>query len=492
MNINAALAQSNIDPLLLLKRLESERDRRLAENRLAHYAPYAKQAEFHALGATKRERLLRAGNQLGKTLAAGMEVAMHLTGRYPDWWRGRRFDRPVVAWVGGVTAEATRDGAQRILLGRTGSFGTGTIPAKDIHGSPLGRQGVADAVAIAKCTHASGGISTIIFKSYDQGREKWQGDTIDICWFDEEPPEDIYTEGLTRTNAPEKGRSGITFLTFTPLLGMSNVVSRFLMEDNPDRADVVMTIEDVEHYTEEQKASIIASYPAHERAARTKGEPTMGAGRVFPVLEEAIAWEPVELPRACRRIIGLDIGWDHPTAAAWLSYDPESDVIYVTDAYRVREQTPVIHAAAIKARSKNLKIPVAWPHDGLQHDKGSGEQIASLYREQGLDMLPEQATFLDGGNGVEAGVAEMLTRMQTGRWKVAKHLTDWFEEFRLYHRKPKGPLGIPEIVKIKDDLLSASRYGMMMLRFARVIQPQNGGAYSWNGRSSSAASWKTA
>lgn len=492
MNIAAALADRGIDPAILLKRLESERERRLAENRLAHYRPYAKQAEFHALGATKRERLLRAGNQLGKTLAAGMEVAMHLTGRYPDWWQGRRYERPTTFWVGGVTAEATRDGAQRILLGRVGQLGTGTIPAKEIHGQPLSRQGVADAVAIAKAKHVSGGISTVILKSYDQGREKWQGDTVDGVWFDEEPPEDIYTEGLTRTNAPEKGRSGITFLTFTPLLGMSNVVARFLMEENEDRSDTVMTIEDVDHYTPEQRASIIASYPPHEREARTKGIPTLGSGRIFPVLEESIVWEPVPLPKTCRRIIGLDFGWDHPTAAAWLSYDPESDIIYLTDAYRVREQTPIIHAAAIKLRSKNQKIPVAWPHDGLQHDKGSGDQLAKLYREQGLEMLPERATFLDGSNGVEAGVTEMLTRMQTGRWKVARHLSEWFEEFRLYHRAPKGPLGIPEIVKIKDDLLSASRYGMMMLRFARVIQPAGNGAYNGYGRSAGGQSWKTA
>jgi hypothetical protein len=105
-------------------------------------------------------------------------------------------------------------------------------------------------------------------------------------------------------------------------------------------------------------------------------------------------------------------------------------------------------------------LPWAWPHDGLQHDKGSGEQLAAQYRAQGLKMLPMRATFEDGSSGVEAGIAEMLDRMQTGRFKVFAHLNDWFEEFRLYHRKD----GL--IVKAGDDLLSAARYARMMRRHA--------------------------
>jgi hypothetical protein len=77
-------------------------------NRLASYRPYPKQAAFHAAGVKHDERLLMAGNQLGKTLAGGFEWAMHLTDRYPDWWKGRVFDRPVRMWAAGVTSESTR------------------------------------------------------------------------------------------------------------------------------------------------------------------------------------------------------------------------------------------------------------------------------------------------------------------------------------------------------------------------------------------------
>lgn len=245
------------------------------------------------------------------------------------------------------------------------------------------------------------------------------------------------------------------------------------------RSIVRMTIEDAEHYTPEQRAAIIASYPEHEREARVKGIPTLGSGRVFPIAEEEIACDPVPIAKEWAQINGLDFGWDHPFGAVNIAHDRDADVIYVTKTYRSSQTTPVIHAAAIKPWG--AWIPCAWPHDGLQHDKGSGEELAAQYRVQGLKMLPERATFEDGGNGVEAGVIGMLDRMQTGRLKVFRHLEEWFSEFRLYHRKDG------KIVKERDDLLSATRYAIMMLRFADVEKAKldfYGGARSragWQG-----------
>lgn len=203
-------------------------NRRRQENRLTSYKPYARQREFHANGADHRERLLMAGNQLGKTYCGAAEVAYHLTGRYPDWWEGKRWDRPVRWWAGSKTGEVTRDGVQRYLVGEPkdeSRWGTGMVPAATLVDHSR-RQGIADALDSILVKHESGGNSTLGFKSYDQGRQKWQGETLDGVWFDEEPPMDIYMEGLTRTNAT----GGMTMITFTPLLGMSSVVSMFLGE----------------------------------------------------------------------------------------------------------------------------------------------------------------------------------------------------------------------------------------------------------------------
>jgi hypothetical protein len=139
----------------------------------------------------------------------------------------------------------------------------------------------------------------------------------------------------------------------------------------------------------------------------------------------------------------------------------------VTKDYRERHQTPVLHAAALKPWGAWL--PWAWPHDG-NNDTAAGEALSKQYRAQGLNMLPEHATFLSGGNSVEAGLMEMLDRMQTGRWKVFRTCGHWQDERRLYHRKDG------KVVKEIDDTISASRYGMMMLRFAKTKPAAN----DWN------------
>ena len=188
--------------------------------------------------------------------------------------------------------------------------------------------------------------------------------------------------------------------------------------------------------------------------------PILGSGRIFPVAEEDIVCEPFPIPPSWVQIGALDFGWDHPTAAVQLAWDRDTDIVYVTRCHRQREATPLVHSATLK--TWGTWLPWAWPHDGLQHDKGSGETLAKQYRDHGLRMLPERAQYEDGGNGVEAGLLDMLERMEGGRLKVFRHLGDWFEEFRLYHRKDG------RVVKEGDDLLSATRYAIMSLRFART------------------------
>lgn len=432
--------------------------RRQRTNALKFYKPYPKQKEFHAHGRVYRERLFMAGNQLGKTVSGAAESAMHLTGQYPEWWEGKRFDKPIVMLAGSESYELTRDGVQRLLIGAPANeedWGTGYIPAGCIV-SKTRRSGVSNALDSVTVKHVSGGNSTLLFKAYEQGRGKWQANTVDFVWFDEEPPEDVYFEGITRTNATK----GLIALTFTPLKGMSSVVARYVLETSPDREVTTMTIDDALHYTDEERAKIIASYPAHERDARTKGVPSMGSGRIFPVIEEEITVQPFDIPKHWPQIGGMDFGWDHPTAGVHCAWDRDNDIFYVTGCYRQREQTPIVHAAAMKRWGTWL--PWAWPHDGLQHDKGSGEQLKQQYEDQGLNMLPDKATFDDGTNGVEAGLSDMLQRMQTGRWKVFSGCSEWFEEFRLYHRDDG------KVVKERDDVICGSRYALMMKRFAET------------------------
>src|SRR6516165_10560213 len=291
MSLTHSLNSPDAELPSVLSALESERTRRRTENKLEYYRPYPLQEKFHNAGATHRERCLCAANQSGKTYCAGMEVAMHATGRYPADWKGKRFDKPTVGWACSVSGEVARDTVQRILLGRSGAIGSGTIP-KDAIIETVTARGIADLVGTIKVRHESGGVSLIGLKSYLAGREAFQGETLDWAWADEEPPIEVYTELLTRLNVG----NGPLWLTQTPLLGISEVVRRFLHEKSPDRHVTFMTIDDVTHFSDEEKKRIIASYPKHELEARTKGVPILGSGRIFPVEESKIVCDPARFP----------------------------------------------------------------------------------------------------------------------------------------------------------------------------------------------------
>jgi hypothetical protein len=119
---------------------------------------------------------------------------------------------------------------------------------------------------------------------------------------------------------------------------------------------------------------------------------------VYPVTDEQVACDPIPIPGFWRQIGGLDLGGSgeegHPTAAVRMAHDPDGDVLYITQTYRVKGGPIYQHAAALKAWSENL--PWAWPHDALQHERKSGEQIKEMFQGYGMLMLAEPAQFEDG------------------------------------------------------------------------------------------------
>ena len=185
---------------------------------------YPKHMEFFRAGAKYRERCIIAANRIGKSEGIGAyEVTLHLTGQYPDWWEGRRFDKPVSWWCAGDTGKTVRDIIQFKLLGPPGDFGTGMIPG-DCIVKTTPKHGLPDAIDQVFVTHVSGGVSDCGLKSYDQRRESFQGTEKDGIWLDEEPPQNIYVECLMRTMTT----NGVIMCTFTPLLGVSEVVKSFM------------------------------------------------------------------------------------------------------------------------------------------------------------------------------------------------------------------------------------------------------------------------
>lgn len=211
--------------------IEAE-DQRRARNKITQFFPktgqfrrelYKPHCEFFKAGAKYRTRIFLAGNRCGKTIAGAYELTLHLTGNYPDWWEGKRFDKGVRAVAAGDTGKSTREVVQQELLGPPGRFGTGMIPHDLILKTTM-RSGVTDAVDTCYVKHASGDFSTLIFKSYEQKRESFQGLNLEYAWLDEESPESIFDECLTRTATT----NGLIALTFTPLQGLTPLIQRFL------------------------------------------------------------------------------------------------------------------------------------------------------------------------------------------------------------------------------------------------------------------------
>jgi phage terminase large subunit-like protein len=180
---------------------------------------------FFAAGARHQERCMMAANRIGKTFGlGGYETTLHLTGLYPDWWQGYRFAQPIETWAASNTAETTRDIVQAALMGPIGELGTGLIPGDAILGEPSKRSGVTGAFDTARIRHVCGGASLLGFKSFDQGRRRFQGTAKHVIWLDEEPPADVYDECMMRVMTTD----GLMLCTFTPLLGLTEIALRFM------------------------------------------------------------------------------------------------------------------------------------------------------------------------------------------------------------------------------------------------------------------------
>lgn len=417
---------------------------------------YQKHLQFFAAGPHFVERLFMAANRSGKTEGAGgFETALHMTGLYPVWWIGKRFDRPIDAWAAGDTKETVRDIIQLKLLGdlTKGEIGTGLIP-KDLIVDYSMRPGIANTVDSITVRHVSGGISKLSLKSYDQKRKSFQGTKKDLLWLDEEPPLDIYTECLLRTTdtTGTDTEQGIMILTFTPLEGMSETVMSFLpggtIEERAEGSKFVVmaTWDDVPHLSQKTKDILWSSIPPYQRDARSKGIPALGAGAIYQVPESDIIVQDFEIPVHWPRGYSMDVGWNRTSAGFW-ALDRDNDILYRTGEHYRGEAEPSIHAQAI--RSRGDWYPGVIDPASRGRTQSDGLQLLQMYIDLGLNLDV-------ASNAVESGIYEVWQRMSTGRLKVFASCQNWRFEFRLYRRDEKG-----RIVKVNDHAMDDTRYMVM-------------------------------
>jgi phage terminase large subunit-like protein len=406
---------------------------------------YPKHLQFFEAGATFAERCFMAANRVGKSEGVGaFEMTLHLTGKYPDWWKGRRFTKPVSAWAAGKDAKTVRDILQLALLGPGPQYGVGLIP-RDMILNTTPRVGTPLAVEMVHVRHASGGRSELQFKSYDSGAESFYGTKKDVVWLDEEAEQKIYAECLLRTLATVPGEpNGIILLTFTPLAGMTEMAKEFIRaeEGSPKRL-ITATWDDAPHLSKETRDELYKSIPPHEREARTEGRPMLGSGAVFPVAESEILVADFEIPAYWPKGYGFDVGWEK-SAAIFGAWDRENDCVYLFGEHYRGHAEPPIHAAAIKARGN---LPGFIDPAANASSQVDGQRLLQIYRGLGLNLHTAD-------NAREAGIYAVWTRLSTGRLKVFQSCRNWLDEFRIFARDENGKI----MNESRFHLMAASRY----------------------------------
>jgi phage terminase large subunit-like protein len=290
-----------------------------------------------------------------------------------------------------------------------------------------------------------------------------QSESVDWIWIDERCSEEVYSELLARTTATD----GIVFLSYTPLKGGGELTYRFLNEYSADRSDTRIEAHQARHISAERRAQMEENYLPHEREARIHGIPQLGIARVFPFQIEQLLrnfHSDTAIKTWARWIVGVDFGYGHPFAAALCAWVPETEEFWVVDGFKIDRAEAFHHIKRIAGMCRGLRIPVAWPHDGLQHEKGSGLPLADIYRRLGAPMLSKHAENKGGGFHMEPAIEEMAGYMKRGCFTIASHMTELAEELLNYHRDEDY-----KVVRLRDDLISAVRYAFMMRRSGRPL-----------------------
>lgn len=452
------MSSSNLSlPEITASDIQAELERR-KYYKLDYYFPdagdyrrelYTKHMEFLASTSQYRETCLMAANRVGKSETGAYACAVWLTGLYPHWWEGKRFDRTTNVLVAGETGKLVRDSIQAKLLGRPGALGTGMIP-RDYIIEVRPKAGIPDAADTVRVKHHNGGESILQFQSYDQKRTAFQATERDVIWNDEEPPLDVYSECVIRTMTT----GGVVISTFTPLKGVSETVLSLQEKRSKGQCAIVSaTWDDAPHLGAKEKEELWNSLPPYQRDARSKGVPQLGSGAIYPIPESDYVIEPFAIPDHYKWVYGLDVGWN-ATAAVWVAYDADSDIAYVVHDYKRGQAEPSVHAAAIRARGDILGAIDPASRGRSQKD---GEQLIKLYRDQGLRLQLAD-------NTVEAGIFEVYERLSTGRLKIFKTCQHTIGEMRLYRRDEKG-----RIVKENDHNMDSMRYAVRAIASAQYL-----------------------
>jgi len=411
---------------------------------------HKKQLEFHK--CKKKNRWVFGGNRSGKTECGAVETVWLARGIHPY-----KKNKPVSCWVVSLSKQVQRDVAQNKVLHYLRKdwieaivMASGRADSAD--------NGIIDFILVR---NVFGSLSRIGFKSCDQGREKFQGSSLDFVWFDEEPPFDIYQECRMRV----LDRKGEIFGTMTPLKGLTWVYNEIYLNTAHD--DNVWHIEmewaDNPYLDKNEIEMMTKSMSQEELESRRYGKFMMCGGLVYNEFDENLhVIEPFDVPKEWQDNISIDPGLNNPLSAHWYARDFDGNV-YVIAEHFDKGKDVAYHSERIKAISKRLdwhyyngKLRALIDSAAMQRTLASSKSVVELFAEKDILVNPKV------NKDMFSGINRVKRFLKDGEGKphlfIFKNCINLIEEIKSYWW---GEQDLP--IKKDDHCLDEMRYYLMSL-----------------------------
>ena len=452
--------------------IEKEQSVRKQNDKLSTYnvgeKVHLKQLAFHK--CPKRNRWVFGGNRSGKTECGAVETIYMARGNHP--YRTNR--KNTFGWVVSLSTQVQRDVAQDKILQYLNPLWIEDVVMLSGKRDNL-KNGVIDRLIIK---NVFGGTSVIGFKTCDQGREKFQGSSLDFVWFDEEPPQDIYEECRMRV----LDKRGDLFGTMTPLKGLTYVYDEIFLNrgNSPEVWYEFMEWADNPFLNETEISTLSSSLSEDVLQSRRFGRFKASSGLVYPEFDENVhVIDPFEVPRDWQDVISIDPGLNNPLSAHWYCVDFDGNVYVIAEHFEAGKDV-FYHSEAIKriCARLNWKTDYKGRFEAIidsaanQRTLASSKSVTELFYENGIyanpnvnkDMfsgIQRVKQYLKGVGGkpkiyIFRSCVNLIRELKSYRWgdgdnpkKTDDHALD---EMRYYlMRKPFTPELKPIKTEIQKD-----------------------------------------
>lgn len=442
-------------------------------NQLKYFRPFDHQRAFFRTGAAERRGIL-AANRVGKTTSTCYETAMHLTGRYPDWWDGYRFTEAITCMVAGEGWSQVALVLQQELLGTQDvklleQIGTGAIPRDCIITDTMRNDG-ANAIGV-EIKHVSGSKSYLLFANYTQEVRQLQGFKLNLAVFDEQPPDDFFSEIVTRTATTQ----GKVLCSFTPLKGLNGLVSKFWNREEGYEY-IRVSWDDVPEYDPwgqpfllmSTRAQLMRDFLPYERDARIKGVPVQGKGAVFPLT----TWPTYKTGDYnfhtmdnLHRVIALDLGLiNDKTVISLMYWHPDSRQAWLHKQLVVKgvEEANPLNYVNHLLRPEVFGTPIVLPPDAGTTGRYtmSSLSLRGFFEQYELNLIPEPVMNPPDDQGRRTnhksfGINMMRQMMEMETFLINENCQDFLNEAQNYYVDERGRFSDP------DDCIDSARYALL-------------------------------